>query len=164
MMQPRVDENPYAASSPGDTQSFYYVTDASRATYREIWRIAAPSYRTFCWIAMAKLLRRPLRTTFGIAHGLIRIVELSDVSERLKHELAGALVDCQQHGFVPRFAVTIPVVGDLGGGNIVHANRDRTVLAMATFARGRKAGRRADSGLQARQRANLADDRQQAAI
>jgi hypothetical protein len=133
-MPTRTDEHLYARGAPSGAESDFYKIDGTKLSFAEIRRMA-PGYFALLIASAAKILRRPLRARFGCAYERVRIIELADAPPHLAEELAAALAQCESQGFVRRFAVSAPCVGDQQGASVVLANRDRTVLASAAYAR-----------------------------
>ena len=123
------------AADAAESQSGYYTTDISRLTFAELRRITAPNKLAFLLVAGAKVVRRPWRTGLALAYESVRIAELTDVPPKQLEILAGPLGGCERAGFTRRFALAVPMLGDQEGVNVVHVNRDRTVLACAIYIR-----------------------------
>jgi hypothetical protein len=113
----------------------YYRTDLTRATLREIWRSASPSYAAGVAAIFRKLLRRPWPATFALAAGHPRIVELADLPERASNILSDAVRACRQAGFAPRFGLLVPSVGDQENATIVLSTKDTKQLATIAYCR-----------------------------
>jgi hypothetical protein len=132
-LHPDVDRSA-SVTSPG-SPPVYYRTDLTRASLREIWRSASPSYTAGVAAILRKLLRRPWPATFALAAAHPRIVELADVPERLNSIMSDAVRACRQAGFAPRFGLVVPSVGDQENATIVLSTKDTKQLATVAYSR-----------------------------
>ncbi len=86
-------------------------------------------------LAGAKIFHVKLRSVIATAPQCTRIVDLADVPSEAMEHLADTSAALQSAGFGPRFAVAVPTIGDRETVSVVHVNRARTIMAVASFKR-----------------------------
>jgi hypothetical protein len=134
-MASRSGVDPSASATLPGSQVVYYRTDLTKATLREIWRTASPSYSAGIAAILRKLLGRPWPATFALAAGHPRIVELANVPERVTERTAEVVRACRQSGFAPRFGFIVPSVGDQENATIILSTKDTKQLATIAYSR-----------------------------
>jgi hypothetical protein len=129
------NENPYAAPSAGAAESAYYKTVATRATFRELWWCTRPNALAFLFASLFKIMHLRLPTQFGFAPDRMEMLDPEDLPPGPKTALRDVLAQCAETGLTPRFAETLPCVGDGGAYGVVLVNHDGTIFASANCAR-----------------------------
>lgn len=129
----RIATNPHRSPSSDESESAFFALDNRKLSLGELWRSAWPHPLGIALLTIAKMLRWRLKVTGASAPGLARIIDVGEVPQRVLASMQDLLAQCAAEELLPRFAATVPSIGDMESYTLVHPTLDRAALVQVGY-------------------------------
>jgi hypothetical protein len=127
-----------------DDRQPFFVTDVSKATLLETWRVLGPApgrLTQFIAILVARLAGKPLRFGIPVSRADTEFIALCEIPDEIKRQQDAVLQPLVQAGFVPLFGLKNQRLKSLRGYSAYLRSSDHTIVAGAAFAQARDEAR-----------------------